>query len=183
VPPPQPPQPTSMSTGPSQANFAQLQALVLQLQQQLLATQAVALAPAPAPGPVLAPVPKAAKPEENNGKSDQLEPFIHQCNLFLELDNYTDKSKITFILSYMKKGSALTWVEQKMSQYSTAGWTTTFATFLAELRTAFGDISREKTAHIKIFELKQIRSVDDYNVEFLTQHTLSGFSEEVSLEI
>src|SRR5262249_16072313 len=77
----------------------------------------------------------------------------------------------------------LTWAEQKMTQYSIAGWTTTFPEFLAKLRTAFRDVSREKTAHIKIFELKQTGSVDDYNVKFLSQHILSGFSEEASLEI
>src|SRR5262249_23942072 len=106
-----------------------------------------------------------------------------QCHLFLELDNYTDKSKITFVLCYMKKGSALTWAEQQMAAYSAAGWTTTFAQFLAEIRTAFGDVSREKTARIKIFETKQTSSVDDYNVKFLTHHTLSGFSDDASLEI
>ena len=90
-----------------------------------------ALTSPPSPPPV--PIPKAAKPEDFNGKSDQLEPFIHQCNLFLELNNYSDCRKITFVLSYMKNGSALTWAEQKMTEYSTAGWTITYAMFLVEL--------------------------------------------------
>ena len=156
--------------------------MVLQLQQQLLAAQAPPLI-CPPPPPLPTPIPKAAKPEDFNGKSDQLEPFIHQCNLFLELDNYSDRRKITFVLSYMKTGSALTWAEQKMTEYSTAGWTITYAAFLTELRASFGDVSREKTARIKIFKLKQTGSVDDYNVEFVAQHALSGFSDEASLEI
>ena len=112
-------------SGLSQADFAALQATVLALQQQLLAAQA--------PAPAAPPVPKAATPDKYNGKSDQLEPFIHQCNLFLKLDNYTNRKKITFVLTYMKKGSALTWAEQKLMEYGAANWTKTFAEFLTEL--------------------------------------------------
>ena len=112
-------------SGLSQADFTALQATVLALQQQLLAAQA--------PAPAASPVPKAATPDEYDGKSNQLEPFIHQCNLFLKLDNYTDRKKITFVLTYMKKGSALTWAEQKLTEYAAANWTKTFTEFLTEL--------------------------------------------------
>ena len=117
------------------------------------------------------------------GRSETLERFIHQCILFLDLDNYTDRTKITFVLSYMKSGSALTWAEMKLAEYATANWVQTWAPFLIELRATFGDVSREKTARIQIFEHKQTKSVDEYNVAFMAEHHLTGFSDEASLEI
>ena len=163
----------------SQADFVNLQNMVLQLQQQLLQVQQAPPPPPPPPPPI----PEAAKPQDFTGRSETLEQFIHQCNLFLNLDNYTDRAKITFVLSYMKSGSALTWAEQKLTEYATANWVETWAQFLVELRAAFGDVSREKIARICIHKLKQTRSVDDYNVAFMACHQLAGFNDEASLDI
>jgi len=83
----------------------------------------------------------------------------------------------------MKSGSALTWAEQKLTEYATANWVQTWAQFLVDLRTSFGDVSREKIARIRIHELKQTGSADDYNVAFLALHQLAGFNDEASLDI
>ena len=164
---------------PTAQEFAALQNMVTLLQQQLNQLQ-----PPPPPPAAPPPIPKVAKPFEFSGKSEQLEDFIHQCTLFLDLDQYSDRSKITFVLSYMKSGSALTWATQKLAEYSTANWVVVWADFLTQLRGTFGDVDRTKTARINIFEIKQgNKSVDDYNVAFMAKHTLSGFSDEASLEI
>ena len=168
-------------SGPTAQEFAALQAQMTALQQQLAQLQAPPPPPpAPAPPP---PIPEAAKPQDFDGRSETLERFIHQCSLFLDLDNYTDRAKITFVLSYMKSGSALTWAEQKLAEYAATNWVQTWAPFLAELRTSFGDVDRTKSARIRIFEIKQTGSVDDYNVKFMSEHQLTGFSDEASLEI
>lgn len=164
-----------------QQEVTDLRALITQLQGQIANLQA----PAPPPPPVpQAPTVKVAKPEDFDGRSEHLEQFIHQCTLFLSLEPYTDRAKVTLVLSYMKKGSALTWAEQKLDEYSRAAWVITWAGFLIHLRAAFGDIDRTKTARLKIYEVKQgSRSVDEYNVDFMSLQAHTGFNDEASLEI
>jgi hypothetical protein len=91
----------------------------------------------------------------------------------------------------MKKGSALAWAEQKLAEYSTglpnatppvAPWAISFADFLIALRASFGDVDRQATARLRLPELKQTRSVDEYNVEFMGQYPLTGFNEEAGIE-
>jgi hypothetical protein len=92
----------------------------------------------------------------------------------------------------MKKGSALAWAEQKLDEYSTgnptaqpaiAPWAITWADFLVELRAAFGDVAREKLARICIYDIKQTKMVDAYNVAFNTEQAHTGFNEEALLDI
>ena len=178
-------------SGPTAQDFATLQALVVQLQNQL----ANLPPPLPAAAPAQAPPspPEVNKPEEFDGRSERLDQFIHQCILSLALGNWNAQAKITFVLSYMKKGSALTWAEQKLNEYATGDpnvnpvvppWAITWDDFLVELRAAFGDISRQKTARIRIHDIKQgTRSVDEYNVEFMAEFGLTGFNEEAGLDI
>jgi Retrotransposon gag protein len=173
-------------------DFQNLQALVQQLQAQLAALPPQPLV-APAPPPRPPSPPEVNKPEEFDGRSERLDQFIHQCILALSLGNWNDQAKITFVLSYMKKGSALTWAEQKLNEYATGNpnaqpaippWSIAWADFLNELRTAFGDISRQKTARIRIHDIKQgTRTVDEYNVEFMAEFGLTGFNEEAGLDI
>ena len=122
-----------------QTDHAALQNTVQQLQAALAALQA-AQPPVGAAAPVDRP--KVAKPEEFDGRSKNLENFIHQCTLFLSLGTYNDQSKITLTLSYMKKGSALAWAEQKLAEYVAgqptanppiAPWMITWTDFLITL--------------------------------------------------
>ena len=80
----------------------------------------------------------------------------------------------------MKSGSALTWAEQKLTEYATANWAQTWVQFLVDLRTSSGDVSRKKIGHICIHELKQTGSVANYNVTFMALHQLAGFNDEES---
>jgi hypothetical protein len=124
-----------------------------------------------------------AKPGEFNGRSDQLEQFIHQCTLFLALGTFSDQQKVTTVLSYMKKGSALTWAKQKLNEYATANWVVTWANFLLELHATFRDVARDKVARIRIHEIKQTKTVDEYNVEFMALATPTGFNDEALIDI
>jgi len=177
----------------------QLQALVQQqgatIQAQNHTIQQLQLPgqpPPPAAPAAVVPIPKVAKPEDFDGRSEHLENFIHQCSLFLSLNNYTDQSKITLTLSYMKKGSALAWAEQKLAEYSTGQpnanpvvppWAITWPNFLTELRASFGDVSREQTARLHLPNLQQTHSVDEYNVDFMGLYPLTGFNESAGIEI
>ena len=127
-------------SGPSPQGFAGLQATVMALQQQLI-QQTQAIPPVAPPAPPTPNIPEAAKPTKFTRKLEQLEQFIHQCSLFLNSANDMDRAKITFVFSYMKSGSALTWAEMKLAEYSAANWDQTWDPFLVELRGAFGDVS------------------------------------------
>jgi hypothetical protein len=172
-----------MAAAPTAADFATLLQQFAAVQTQRIALQGAAARQE---------TPEVAKPDEFDGRSDQLEQFIHQCTLFLAVGPYTDRNKITTVLSYMKKGSALAWAEQKLDEYSTgnptgqlaiAAWAITWANFLVELRAAFGDVAREKLARIRIHDIKQTKTVDAYNVAFNAEQSHTGFNEEALLDI
>ena len=178
------------------AQAAQLLADVTALQQltqQQTATIAQLQAAQPPAAPAAAPDrPKVNKPEEFDGRSESLENFIHQCTLFLSIGNYNNQSKITLTLSYMTKGSALAWAEQKLAEYMAgqpnaqppvAPWTITWDDFLVDLRASFGDISRAQTARLRLPNLQQTSSVDDYNVAFMGLYPLTGFNDITGIEL
>lgn len=181
------------------AQFQQLMAQVQQLQADLqAANQRIAAIPAapagqqPAAAQAAPAVPKIAKPEDYDGRPDSLEAFIHQCNLYLSVGTYTVRNKITFVLSYMKAGSALAWAESKLAEYShedpttnpaIVAWSIAYADFLVELRAAFGDVSRQKTARLDIQTVKQLHGVDEYNVKFMSLFPLTGYNEITGIDM
>ena len=53
------------------------------------------------------PLIKIAKPDEFHGVLKDIIKFLYQCNLYLQLEPYTDRQEVVFAMSYMKSGSAL----------------------------------------------------------------------------
>jgi hypothetical protein len=108
------------------ALLAQLQQLAATMQalqhqntvlQDQLNAQAVAAAPPTPPAPALAFVPeiRIAMPDVFDSALDHTEHFLHQCEVyFLGTPGLTAQQCMTFTLSYMSKGQALSWAEQML---------------------------------------------------------------------
>jgi hypothetical protein len=167
------------------ATPAQIQATIAQLQADLVAANAAitalqaAAVPPPPPPPPPAPTPpviKVAKPDDYDGKPETVEKFLHQCNVYLRVQAYTDDQKVLLGLSFMKSGRALPWAENKLANLP-VGYL--WATFETDVRKAFGDTDWTATARIKIKSVKQGKAtVDDYIVRFEEYSVLTGYNDE-----
>jgi hypothetical protein len=139
----------------------------------------------PAPPPARAtPVIKVAKPDDYDGSPANVEKFLHQCNLYLASETFSDRQKIIFALSYMKLGRALPWAEMKLEQlnagfYLGHSWTT----LQKDIRDAFGDTDRKATAQVQLATIVQGKTtVDDFNVRFDAVATLTDFNDAAKME-
>jgi len=111
-------------------------------------------------------------PSEFDGNRDNLENFLQDCQLYLAINEEvynTDIKKIIFILSFLKKGTALTWKES-WAQEKLATPTQdlgTLVNFKDELKKAFSAADTEGDARAKLRQLQQGKnSVDEYVAEF-----------------
>jgi hypothetical protein len=114
-------QPPTIDVAALMAQLQQLAATMQALQHQnavlqdQLDAQAVAAPPTPAPAPAFAPEIKVAVLDVFNGASDHTEHFLHQCEVyFLGTPGLMAQQCVTFVLSYMSKGQALSWAEQML---------------------------------------------------------------------
>jgi hypothetical protein len=164
-----------------QALQAQNEALQDQLDAQPAAVPAAAPAPAPAPIQEM----KIAMPNPYDGSSDQTEHFFHQFEVyFLGLPGLTEHQHVTFAISYMNKGQALSWAEQMVEEVTLPGYVTSWGAFKINVRTAFSDLDRVTMVQLKIKEVKQGKeSVDDYVVWFEEFEGLMGFDDAALAEI
>src|SRR5271155_4637672 len=111
-------------------------------------------------------------PTKFDGNRENLENFLQDCHLYLGINNEiynTDLKKIVFMLSFMKKGTTLTWKES-WTQEKLATTTQDFGTiksFIDELKKAFSAADTEGDARAKLRQLRQGKnSVDEYVAEF-----------------
>jgi hypothetical protein len=97
-------------------------------------------------------------PTEFDGNRDNLENFLQDCQLYLAINEEvynTDTKKIIFVLSFLKKGTALTWKES-WAQEKLATTTQDLGTFTAfkdELKKAFSAADTEGDARAKLRQL------------------------------
>jgi hypothetical protein len=192
MPAPEPiPQPPAIDVAALLAQLQQLAATVQALQHQNAAlqdqldVQAVAAPPAPAPVPAHAPEIKIAVLDVFDGASDRTEHFLHQCEVyFLGTPGLTAQQRITFMLSYMSKGRALSWAERTLEAVAHPDHVTDWGFFKEGVRRSFSDSDRVATARLKIKEIKQGReSVDDYIVQFEEHEGFTGFDDAALVEI
>jgi hypothetical protein len=112
------PQPPTIDAAALLTQLQQLAATVQALQHQNAAlqdqlnAQAVAAPPVPAPVPAFTPEIKIAVLDVFDGASDHTEHSLHQYEVyFLSTPSLTAQQHVTFMLSYMSKGRALSWAE------------------------------------------------------------------------
>jgi hypothetical protein len=127
---------------------------------------------------------KIAMPDPYDGSSDKTEHYLHQCEVyFLGSPALSEHQCVTFAISYMSKGCALSWAEQMMEEVMCPDFVTNWGTFKNSVRMAFGDSDRAAMAHLRIKEVKQGReSVDDYVVQFEEFEGFTGFDDTALIE-
>jgi hypothetical protein len=116
------PQPPAIDVAVPLAQLQQLAATMQALQHQNAALQdqldaqaVTAVPPAPASALAFALKIKIAVPDTFDGASDRTKHFLHQCEVyFLGTPGLTAQQCVTFALSYMSKGRALSWAEQML---------------------------------------------------------------------
>ena len=87
-------------------------------------------------------------PDEYDGKAENAQAWLDSVRLYLLINHalyYDDDRKITFTLSYMKKGSAAIWAEVRRQQGLTTLSFRTFTQFQTDFETTFvnTNIARE----------------------------------------
>lgn len=128
-------------------------------------------APAAAPAPRAAPS-MISRPREYTG-GDDYEHFRRECQLFIaeNPDNFPNgRSKISFVLSYLKAGQAAAWAQNYIDQ-NTANNTITipadYDAFLTSLDASFVDPTKKTKALERFHKAKQgNRSAEEFFVEF-----------------
>lgn len=170
--------------------LAQQQLTINQQHQTILNLQN-----APAPAPIHIPnIPtparngiKLATPSDFDGTREKALSFLRACHLQFQgpgTQGLTDGDKITFALSYMKTGTAVTWADHIIetraidpTQYQS------WVEFEAAFRTRFADPNPGETARQKMFSLRQAgRSADVYVSEFEDLALKSEYDEVALLE-
>jgi Retrotransposon gag protein len=83
----------------------------------------------------------------------------------------------------MKKGNALPWAERKM-EYLTSirflGYS--WAQFQIDVCDSFGDMDQAATAHMKIKDIKQRTTVNEYIVQFEEYAALTGYNDAAKID-
>jgi hypothetical protein len=136
------------------------------------------------PMPLAQPDIKVATPDAFDGSADCTEEFLHHCKIyFLGVQGLTEVQKVTFTLSYMLKGHALSWAERALEEVVTPNHEVNWEQFKADIQSTFGDSDHAVMAHIKIREVQQGKgSVDDFVIRFKEFETLTGFNETTLIE-
>jgi hypothetical protein len=150
----------------------ELQNQILFLNQQLQALQFSQL-----------PSIKVAPPDSFDGNKSKTEDFINQLNFFFHGKRIiSDYDRMVLALSYMKGGSAGSWVKQKSKEVheGSQSWNS----FLAEFRQRFGDPDAAGTARHKLSVLKQgNHDAEQYVTSFKEHKDLTGFNDPALVEL
>ena len=88
-------------------------------------------------------------PDEYDGKAETAQAWLDSVRLYLLINHtlyYDDDRKITFALSYMKKGSAAIWAEVRRQQGLATLSFGTFAQFQTDFENTFVDTNAAREA-------------------------------------
>jgi hypothetical protein len=156
------------------------------LQDQLNAQAvAAALLIPPAPAPAFAPEIKIAMPDVFDGTLDHTKHFLHQCEVyFFGTPSLMAQQHMTFALSYMSKGWALSWVEWTLEAVAHPDHITDWGVFKESVWRSFSDLDHVMMAHLKIKEVKQGHElVDNYIIWFEEHEGFTRFDDAALMEI
>jgi hypothetical protein len=183
IPPPASPVPEAPPL-PENFDYNEMRYVIAALQNQVTSLRSQCRPTSPIP-PIVTPlVIKIAKPEPFDGLADKVHHFLFQCDLYLCSQDYADKDRQLFILSYMTAGRAKVWAKQEGQCLDEAGWyTQTYKELKDKIKHLFGNSDRAATTHLKINQLIQgSHSVNEYNVDFDQQARLTRFDEEALID-
>ncbi len=108
---------------------------------------------------------KIAKPDSFSGKAEDTERFVHQCELYFGTQDFDNKEKILFALSYMKEGKALTASQVFHDAWQQRDYDGTWDEFKRDqIRLMFGDSARAETARLRIQAVNQGKGTADESI-------------------
>jgi hypothetical protein len=120
------------------------------------------------------------KAPEWNGKREDLDVFLDQCNLHFELNHQrypTEAKKVLWAIGYISGPP-----RERLRNLRAAGvvtpWLATWDAFAKELERTYGDPNPGHTARIKLNRLKQYGPVSDHVAEFKMLMTRANATDE-----
>ena len=121
-------------------------------------------------------------PTPFDGTRSKTLDFIHECDLVIE-SNDTDKNKTTamnFMLSYMKKGAALSWAKRYREAANNANQVNTYAELKKKVLEAFKEADPARNARTRLQNLVQgtKHSVDAYISMFNEYTDLTTYDDQ-----
>lgn len=130
----------------------------------------------PAPVPTV-PTPTTPKgevrlnpPDAFSGEHAKAREFMRACKLYLSLNGHvyaTDARQISFVLSYMRSGRSAEWAQYWATKIA-ADATETIGEFWKAFEKAFISSDTAADARVKLHELRQTGTADEYNAQFQT---------------
>jgi retrotransposon gag protein len=129
---------------------------------------------------------KIRAPPEFIGEREKVEQFLQDVGLYLRINptQYDDDEKrILFALSFMTGGTAAAWKSSFVKRALAINPANfgTYANFETEVKTAFSPVQAAESARIKLRNLKQEKSLDDYIAKFRIYSAQSGLIGDVIL--
>jgi hypothetical protein len=127
---------------------------------------------------------KITTPDPYDGSSDKTEYFLHQCDVyFLGSPALSEHQCVTFMISYMNKGHALSWAEWMMGEVTHPDFVADWGMFKNNVRNSFSNLDWTVMACLKIKDVKQgHESMDDYIVQFEEYEGFTGFDDATLME-
>lgn len=134
------------------------------------------------------PDPKGNPPKVFDGNRDNLESFIFNTEMYLELkaDHYAnDKQKIIFMITYMDGGTAGPWRQDwwATNKRAVTDGTIKFEQFVEAVKKAFSQYDAPNNALLKMEEgrMSNYKDCDDYTQNFKIWKRDSGIQEDITL--
>ena len=115
---------------------------------------------------------KLSPPKPFTGKREELDDFIQEVNLYLDINDemyYTDKKKIRYLLSFMNSGDAKSWKSQFLRSVTTNERTNlgTWDAFIKKLKEAFKPYDTPGDAVEELLVLQMGNSsIEDHLAQF-----------------
>ncbi|KAF5343187.1 hypothetical protein D9758_016925 [Tetrapyrgos nigripes] len=126
---------------------------------------------------------RISTPTPFKGDRKKTMQFIADVILYLGCNQEiydTNKKKISFALSYMKGGSAADWKLIHVQRYTNDRWPD-WDGFIKEFNKTFSSIDKQGDAQIKLRNLRQTGTVNNYVSEFQLLSAHSGITEDSAL--
>lgn len=150
-------------------SFTDLQEQLAKLQEQVKQQNVNSIVPPSSnPYPLSFLEPIIANPELFNGSTSQIDTFITQVKLTIQVQPSrfaTDRQKVLFTSSFFR-GHAAKWFQPIFTQKTLSPLLDNFDQFINELNTSFGGINDAYNAVFSLTHLAQSHSVSNYAAEF-----------------
>lgn len=123
---------------------------------------------------------KVAEPKDFDGKRENSEHFINQCELYFQsIPRISDAQKITVALSRIRGGSHEAWAERQTKKINELDPTAllTWSDFKTAFEERFGHPDKQQRAQNAISKVRQHGTADDYIKDFEEYQDDTGYDD------